>query len=136
MSNGPGELDWKDQLPSPFTQAIWLLSRLPAGRQITQPSPSGAAVSASRRNPDVVIGSRYSNGNCLLVPAGVVTETWTVPACPAGRVKVNEVPSGVTETFWPCAEPMFTVVWLGTNPVPVRVTVLPPDAGPDVGLTA
>jgi hypothetical protein len=69
-----------------------------------------------------------------LVPAAVVTRTWTVPAACAGAVTVScEEDTNVAGRADP-AEPNVTVA-PGTNPLPVIVTVFAPASGPPVGLT-
>jgi hypothetical protein len=67
------------------------------------------------------------------VPFGVVTVTSTVPV-PAGEVAVIDV-GLLTTTPVAALAPKWTAV-APVNPVPVMVTVVPPAAGPDVGLTA
>lgn len=65
-------------------------------------------------------------------PPGVVTVTETVPL-PAGDVAAIEVEL-VTLTAVAGLAPKSTVAPL-TKPVPVMVTVVPPPAGPLLGLT-
>src|SRR3954449_4516558 len=71
----------------------------------------------------------------VLVPAGVVTTTSTVPV---------PVPAGLTTWAWeslstfspvPGDPPKVTAV-APVNPLPVTVTVVPPAAGPPIGLIA
>jgi hypothetical protein len=66
------------------------------------------------------------------VPFGVVTVTSTVPV-PAGEVAVMEV-ALLTTTPVAALAPKWTAV-APVNPVPVMVTLVPPAAGPDDGLT-
>jgi hypothetical protein len=67
-----------------------------------------------------------------LVPPGVVTVTFTVPADSAGETAVNCVEeTNVTPVA--AVEPNVTLA-SGTNPVPVIVTVVPPAVGPASGL--
>ncbi len=68
------------------------------------------------------------------VPLAVAIVTATVPV-PAGAVTVSEVAVGVPVTV-AVVEPNLTVSpeAVVENPVPVRVTVLPPACGPLVGL--
>ena len=68
-------------------------------------------------------------------PAVVVAVTLTVPAVPAGAVALIEV-ADTKVTAVPRLAPNFTVVAPLTNPVPVRVTTVPPAAGPLAGLSA
>ncbi len=65
-----------------------------------------------------------------LVPAGLVTCTSTVPV-PAGEVAVISVSETIVNQapVGPKRTPLATA-----KPVPVMVTVVPPVAGPDVGL--
>ncbi len=69
-------------------------------------------------------------------PLVVLTETLTgpLPVVLVGTVTVSEV-SLVTFTPVPPLDPKFTVVWPATNPLPPRVTALPPPWGPLLGLT-
>jgi hypothetical protein len=67
-----------------------------------------------------------------LVPPGVVTVMSTAPADPAGEVAVIEV-ALVTENDDAAVPPKWTAV-APVRFVPVIVTVVPPDAGPEVGL--
>jgi hypothetical protein len=72
----------------------------------------------------------WSAADVALVPPVVVILTFTVPV-PAGEVVVIEVALfTVNETA--LVAPNFTEV-APVNPVPVMVTPVPPDAGPDVG---
>ncbi|BDT90824.1 hypothetical protein IFM12275_08000 [Nocardia sputorum] len=66
----------------------------------------------------------------MLVPAAVVTVTWTVPADPAGAMAVIWVGEFMVNVV--AVLPNLTVVG-PVNPVPVIVTLVPPDVGPDVG---
>ena len=66
------------------------------------------------------------------VPPAVVAVTFTTPD-PAGAVTVIEVVE-TNVTAVPALLPKFTVVAPETNPVPVKVTTVPPAAGPLVGL--
>ena len=71
------------------------------------------------------------------VPLAVAIVTLTGPAAEAaGAVTVSEVAVGVPVTV-AVLEPNLTVSLAAvvSNPVPVRVTVLPPACGPLVGLT-
>jgi len=73
-------------------------------------------------------------GLATLVLTGVVTVTSTVPALPAGAVTVMEVDELTTRPV-PATVPNFTAE-APVNPVPVRVTKVPPPGTPAVGLTA
>jgi len=55
------------------------------------------------------------------------------PELPAGAVTVQEVPSALQDTPVAAAPSNVTPVEPGTMPAPVRVTVVPPAAVPDVG---
>ena len=66
------------------------------------------------------------------VPPAVVAVTFTTPD-PAGAVTVIEVVD-TNVTVVPALLPKFTVVAPETNPVPVKVTDVPPAAGPLVEL--
>jgi hypothetical protein len=70
-----------------------------------------------------------------LVPAAVLTNTWTVPAVCAGATTDSRV--GVTNVLASAVpvEPNFTVA-PGAKPAPLIVTVFPPAVGPAFGLTA
>ena len=61
-----------------------------------------------------------------------MTRTSTV-VVPGGAVAVNDVDDATT-TLVAAAVPNFTVV-PEPNPVPVTVTLVPPDDGPDIGDT-
>ena len=65
-----------------------------------------------------------------LAPDGVVTVTFTVPV-PAGAVTVIEV-ALVTEKLATTVDPNLTAV-APVKSVPVRVTGVPPEAGPVAG---
>jgi len=67
-----------------------------------------------------------------LVPPGVVTVTWTVPAVPAGDVTVAVV--AVLERMVPALAPKFTAVELARL-VPVTMTCWPPAVGPELEVT-
>lgn len=72
----------------------------------------------------------------VLVPAPVVTVTWTVPATCAGVWTRREVPN-VAVVVWivvPDDVPKCTAV-VPTNPVPRILTVRPPDVVPVTGVT-
>ena len=66
------------------------------------------------------------------MPPGVVTVTSTVPV-PDGEVTVIDV--AVSAVTVPAVVPNLTVVAF-VRLVPVTVTLVPPAAGPEVGLTA
>jgi hypothetical protein len=66
------------------------------------------------------------------VPPAVVAVTSTVPADPAGDVAVIEVEE-MTVTPVAAVPPKLTVVAPMMKPVPVIVTVVLPDVGPEVG---
>jgi hypothetical protein len=72
----------------------------------------------------------WSAADIAEVPPAVVTRTSTVPV-PAGAVAVIEV-SLVTVKPVAGVGPKFTAV-APVNPVPVRVTVVPPAVGPAIG---
>jgi hypothetical protein len=63
-----------------------------------------------------------------------VTRTSTVPAAPAGEVTVIEVEE-LTTTLVPAFAPNATAALVVVKFVPVTVTDVPPDVGPEVGLT-
>ena len=67
------------------------------------------------------------------VPPAVVAVTFTTPAEPAGATAVTWV-AETNVTVELAFTPKFTVVAPETNPVPVKVTTVPPAAGPLVGL--
>nr|WP_256972820.1 hypothetical protein [Saccharibacillus sp. O23] len=69
----------------------------------------------------------------VAVPPAVVTLTPTAPAVPAGVVAVICV--GESTVIAVAAFPPTVTVDPAVNPVPVIVIVVPPAAGPDVGLT-
>jgi len=78
---------------------------------------------------------RYLNVCGPLVPAGVVTFTFTAPAVWAGVTNDSEV---ALLTFT-CAAgtttaPIVTDVLPGTKRLPVTVTLVPPPVGPDAGV--
>ena len=68
-----------------------------------------------------------------LVPPGVVTVTWTVPAVPAGAVAVIWV-ALMTVKWWRLSAPNLTAV-APVRLVPVIVTEVPPAVGPAAGLS-
>ncbi len=68
----------------------------------------------------------------LVPPLGVCTVTLTVPA-PFGEVAVMEV-AELTVNVVASAEPKWTAL-APVRLVPVIFTTLPPDAGPEVGLS-
>ena len=68
-----------------------------------------------------------------LLPTGVVTTTETVPAACAGVVQVIVV-LFTTVTFI-AAEPPKVTLLAPINEVPVKVTFVPPVAGPVAGAT-
>ena len=68
-----------------------------------------------------------------LVPAGVVTRTFTVPAASAGEAAVIEV-DDVTLKLFALTEPKLTAV-APARSVPVIVTLVAPDTGPLLGVT-
>src|SRR5208282_65100 len=79
-------------------------------------------------------GATYVNssaGLVALVPSGVVTVTCTVPV-PAGEVAVIDVAESAVTVA--AAEPNLTAV-APASPIPLMVTVVPPDSGPVSGLT-
>jgi len=104
-------------------------------RVTTVPPATGPLVTFS---PVTVGAARYVYWFAVAlaeVPADVVTVTFTIPAVPAGAVAlIDVVETNVTAV--PTLAPNFTVVAPETNPVPVRVTTVPPPAGPLVGLSA
>lgn len=67
----------------------------------------------------------------LLVPLGASTVTRTEPGDPGGETAVI-VLSLTTVKLVALVLPNFTAV-APVNPVPVSVTVVPPELGPDVG---
>jgi hypothetical protein len=69
-----------------------------------------------------------------VTPEGVVTVTYTLPALSAGETATSDV--GLPKvTAVAVREPNITVA-PSTKPVPVRLTFVPPAAGPVLGLTA
>ena len=68
-----------------------------------------------------------------LLPAGVVTMTLTAPAAPTGVVAVIVV-AFTTETDVAATPPNVTLV-VPVKVVPVMVTLVPPRAEPEFGLT-
>ena len=66
------------------------------------------------------------------MPLGVVTNTFAVPALPAGVVAVMVV-AFPTVTAVAAVPPIVTAV-APVKPVPVMVTACPPASGPDDGL--
>ena len=69
-----------------------------------------------------------------LVPPVVVTVTFTTPAAPAGAVAVSCVAEFTVKPMAFVA-PKCTAV-APVNPVPVIVTLVPPDVEPELGLSA
>ena len=65
----------------------------------------------------------------------MVTSTLAVPALPAGVVQLIEV-AELTEGDVQVLPAIVTVVAPVTKLVPVRVTLVPPAVGPEVGLIA
>src|SRR4051794_3260869 len=70
------------------------------------------------------------------LPFGVVTTTLNEPVPWAGVVTVSDLPPGATVTAVPAVPPNVTDVVPATKPVPVMVTLVPPDAGPCAGAIA
>jgi hypothetical protein len=79
----------------------------------------------------------------MVSPPGVTTRIVATPAIPlAGENRLSAVPSsriprlaaGIVTTC-PFGTVTITVVAPGTNPLPVIVMIVPPLAGPDVGLS-
>ena len=68
----------------------------------------------------------------VAVPPGVVTATLTAPAGPAGVVTVNDVAE--FDVIVPAVPPKVTDV-APDKFVPVIVTLVPPEVGPDEGET-
>lgn len=68
-----------------------------------------------------------------LVPAGVITVTFTVPADPAGDSAVIDV-AETTVTFFAATDPNLTSV-APVKLVPVIVTLVEPVTGPSCGAT-
>ena len=75
----------------------------------------------------------WSPAPAVLVPAGVVTVTSTVPALAAGAVAVMEV-GELTVKLTALADPNLTAV-VPVKFVPVTVTEVPPAVGPAFGPT-
>lgn len=69
----------------------------------------------------------------VLVPAGVVTKMLRAPAAPGGETTVSFVLE-TTVTVAAATVPNRTVA--PVRPVPVTVTVVPPEVGPVFGVTA
>ena len=97
------------------------------------PAASGPLIGLN----NVTVGTaKYVNCVALAeVPPAVVAVTVTAPAAPAGAVALIDV-ADTNVTAVPALAPKFTVVAPETNPVPVRVTTVPPARGPFVGLNA
>ncbi len=74
---------------------------------------------------------KYVNETLLLVPFGVTTLTWTVPAEWAGEVTVICVSEFTVKAGR--LLPKLTLV-APVNPEPVSVTTVPPPVGPPLGL--
>ena len=97
-----------------------------------------AALSDLARNavhllPEDGLSEKLKLGPPLLVPPGVVTLTTTFPSACAGTVAVIVV-SLTTVNAVALTPPKVTAV-APVNPVPVRVTPMPPAVGPADGLT-
>ena len=69
-----------------------------------------------------------------LVPEVVVAVMFTSPTDPAGDVTLN-CSGDVTETLVAAVLAKLTVVFPATKPVPITVTTVPPDVGPEDGRT-
>jgi hypothetical protein len=76
----------------------------------------------------------YVKSAGALVPPGVATTTFTVPATPAGVTQVRLVALD-TVTAVQALPPTVTVVLPATKPVPVSVISVPPEGEPADGLT-
>ena len=72
--------------------------------------------------------------NPPLAPAGVVTIIAAVPAVPGGADSVHPVDDKIVKEL--AALPSNVTAVAPLRFVPVRVTVFPPDAGPDDGVSA
>jgi len=78
---------------------------------------------------------RYLNVCGPLVPAGVVTFTFTAPAAWAGVTNDSEVALlTFTNAAGTTTAPIVTDVLPGTKRLPVTVTLVPPPVGPDAGV--
>ena len=68
------------------------------------------------------------------MPLPVLTTTTAGPTAPGGVTAVSDVPPGLTVTSVAGTPSKVTPVSPGTRPVPVIVTVWPPDCGPTSGV--
>ena len=123
----------------------------PAGRTCHCTVGAGVPDAAAVRDTDapsvtevaagfvVIDGGRWNEnaaGSVSLRESGLVTVTSTVPVGLAGAVHVSDVEL-VTTTSVQVAPPRVTVTVPATeNPVPVMVTVVPPEARPHDGVIA
>ena len=117
------------------------ISLLAVAVSVTDPPTAGAVVLAASEIEYVLLETRYvysSAGLAGLVPPGPDTVTSTVPptvwALPDGEVAVIDV-AEFTVTPVPAFAPKATVS-PAAKFVPVMVTVVPPDTGPEAGETA
>ena len=78
----------------------------------------------------------WSAAVVLLVPPAVVTVTWIAPAEPAGEVAVIcvfELTVKAAAVAPKLTALTFELVAPPKNPLPVIVTLVPPEVGPEVG---
>src|SRR5581483_5140853 len=122
----------KPASPQPGTLAVPPTHRFPPSHEVhrerTSPQPSGQTLLGRR-------GQRYVYLSAAEIgpgPASVTARTSTVPTACAGDLAFSVVDeTNVTDTDG--TEPNFTIA-PGTKRFPVIVTVVPPPAGPEVGL--
>ena len=117
------------------------MSLLAVALSVTDAPTAGAVVLAAREIEYVLLETMYVNssaGLAGLVPPGPVTVTSTVPptfeALPGGAFAVIDVAEFTTTPV--AALPPKETVSPAAKFVPVTVTVVPPDAGPEAGETA
>ena len=83
---------------------------------------------------EVIVGARYVKGGAAAVPAGNTSRTSAGPAVFGGVTTVIVVPAGLTVKPVPGTPSKVTPV-APVRPVPVMVTVVPPEVGPLVGVS-
>jgi hypothetical protein len=99
----------------------------------TDVPPVAGPESGRRRFTVGGVKVNWSSVVMALVPSGVVTVTSTVPTGSAGVVALIEV-SEIT-TNGADVPPKSTAV-APVKPLPLMITAVPPETGPEVGLTA
>ena len=128
-----GEVIWNVVATEPNVTVVAPVNPLPSS--VTRPPPPVGPFAGVREVTRGDVKVNREPGTTGLVPAAVplvVTVTPTVPPnTTSGVTTVTEV--GVEARTWAAVLPKSTTGVPVPKPDPVRVTVVPPTAGPDVG---